>query len=151
MKTHETIRQLLALSAAGLLDAADDRRVREHVHECAECSTALDDLAAVAADLGRLPAPPVPADLLARTQARVAAEVAAQASSHRRHGAILAAVGAGLFAWMAALATWGLYRLLAGSAGWLAWLVLTTVPAYMAAGAVAAMFASRRRLERSVS
>jgi predicted anti-sigma-YlaC factor YlaD len=147
MTTHETIRQLLALSAAGLLDAADERRVREHVHECAECSTALDDLAAVSADLCRLPAPIAPPDLLARTEARVAAELAAQAGL--RHGAILA-VGAGLFAWMAALATWGLYRLLAGSAGWLEWLMLTTVPAYMAAGAVAAMFASRRRLERSL-
>jgi hypothetical protein len=60
------------------------------------------------------------------------------------------AVGAGLFAWMAALAVWGLYRFLTGSAGWLAWLVLTTVPAYMAAGAVAVLFASRRRLERSL-
>jgi hypothetical protein len=147
MTTHETIRQLLALSAAGLLDAADERRVREHVHKCAECSMALDDLAAVAADLGRLPAPMAPPDLLARTEARVAAELAAQAGL--RHGAILA-VGACLFAWMAALATWGLYRLLAGGAGWLAWLVLTTVPAYMAAGAVAVMFASHRRLERSL-
>jgi hypothetical protein len=147
MTTHETIRQLLALSAAGLLDAADDRRVREHVHQCAECATALDDLAAVSADLGRLPAPMAPPDLLARTQARVAAELAAQAGL--RHGALLA-VGAGLFAWMAALTTWGLYRFLAGSAGWLAWLMLTTVPAYMAAGAVAVMFASRRRLERSL-
>jgi anti-sigma factor RsiW len=146
MTTHETIRQLLALSAAGLLDAADERRVREHVHECAECSTALDELAAVSADLSRLPAPMAPPDLMARTQARVAAELAAQAGLG--HGAILA-VGAGLFAWMAALATWGLYRFLAGSAGWLAWLVLTTVPAYMTAGAAAVMFASRRRLERS--
>ena len=147
MTTHETIRRLLALSAAGLLDAADDRRVREHVHECAECSTALDELAAVSADLCRLPAPMAPADLLARTEARVVEELAAQAGS--RHGAILA-VGAGLFTWMAALATWGLYRYLTGNAGWLAWLVLTTVPAYMAAGAVAVMFASRRRLERSL-
>jgi predicted anti-sigma-YlaC factor YlaD len=147
MTTHETIRQLLALSAAGLLDAADERRVREHVHQCAACATALDDLAAVSAGLCRLPRPMAPPDLLARTQARVAAELAAQAGL--RHGALLA-VGAGLFAWMAALTTWGLYRFLAGSAGWLAWLMLTTVPAYMAAGAVAVMFASRRRLERSV-
>jgi anti-sigma factor RsiW len=147
MTTHETIRQLLALSAAGLLDAADERRVREHVHECAECATALEDLSAVSADLCRLPAPMAPADLMARTEARVAAELAAQAGL--RHGAILA-VGAGLFTWMAALATWGLYRFLAGSAGWLAWLMLTTVPAYMAAGTVAVMFASRRRLERSL-
>jgi len=147
MTTHETIRQLLALSAAGLLDAADERRVREHVRECAECATALDDLAAVSAGLGRLPTPMAPPDLLARTEARVAAELAAQAGL--RHGALLA-VAAGLFAWMAALTTWGLYRLLTGSAGWLAWLVLTTVPAYMAAGAVAVMFASRRRLERSL-
>jgi predicted anti-sigma-YlaC factor YlaD len=147
MTTHETIRQLLAPSAAGLLDAAGERRVREHVHECAECAAALDELAAVAADLGRLPAPMAPPDLLARTEARVAAELAAQAGL--RHGALLA-VGAGLFAWMAALTTWGLYRFFAGGAGWLAWLVLTTVPAYMAAVAVAVMFASRRRLERSL-
>ena len=147
MTTHETIRQLLALSAAGLLDAADERRVREHVRECAECAAALDELAAVSADLCRLPAPIAPPDLLARTEARVAAELAAQAGL--RQGAMLA-VGAGLFAWMAALAVWGLYRFLTGSAGWLAWLVLTTVPAYMAAGAVAVLFASRRRLERSL-
>jgi predicted anti-sigma-YlaC factor YlaD len=147
MTTHETIRQLLALSAAGLLDAADERRVREHVHECDECSTALDGLAAVSADLCRMPAPMAPADLLARTEARVAAELAAQAGLRR--GALLA-VGAGLFAWMAALTAWGLYRFLTGSAGWLAWLALTTVPAYMAAGAVAVLFAARRRLERSL-
>jgi len=147
MTPHETLRQLLALSAAGLLDAADERRVRQHVRECAECAAALDDLAAVSADLCRLPAPIAPADLLARTELRVAAELSAQAGL--RHGAMLA-VGAGLFAWMAALAVWGLYRFLTGSAGWLAWLVLTTVPAYLAAGAVAVLFASRRRLERSV-
>ena len=147
MNTHESIRQLLALSAAGLLDAADERRVREHVQECGACETALDELAAVSADLSRLPAPIAPADLLGRTEARVAADLAAQ--SGPRHGALLA-VGAGLFAWMSALATWGLYRFLAGSAGWVAWLVLTTVPAYLAAGTVAVMFASRRRLERSV-
>ena len=147
MTTHETVRQLLALSAAGLLEAADERRVREHVHECAECAAALDELAALSADLCRFPAPMAPADLLARTEARVAAELAAQAGL--RHGALLA-VGAGLFAWMAALTTWGLCRFLTGSAGWLAWLALTTVPAYMAAGAVAVLFASRRRLERSL-
>jgi len=147
MTTHETIRQLLPLSAAGLLDAADERRVRQHVHECAACSAALDELAAVSADLSRLPAPMAPPDLLARTEASVAAELAAQAGL--RHGAMLA-VGAGLFAWVAALTTWCLYRYLTGSAGWLAWLALTTVPAYMAAGAAAVMFASRRRLERSI-
>ena len=87
MTTHETIRQLLALSAAGLLDAADDRRVRQHVQECAECAAALDDLAALSADLCRLPAPMAPPDLLARTEARVAAELAAQAGL--RHGALL--------------------------------------------------------------
>ena len=147
MTTHENIRQLLTLSAAGLLEAADERLVRLHAHECVECAAALDELAAVSSDLSRLPAPIAPADLLARTEARVAAELAAQASL--RHGALLA-VGAGLFAWMATLAPWGLYRLLIGSAGWLAWLLLTTVPAYTAAGAVAVLFASRRRLERSV-
>src|ERR1035441_8924690 len=98
--------------------------VRQHVRECAPCSAALDDLAAVSADLCRLPAPMAPPALLARTEARVAAELAAQAGL--RHGALLA-VAAGLFAWMAALAPWGLYRILAGSAGRLAGLGATTL------------------------
>ena len=147
MNTHENVRQLLALSAASLLDAGDERRVRKHVQECVECATALEELAAVSAGLSRLPAPMAPPDLLARTEARMAAELAAEAGP--RHAAILA-VGGGLFAWIVALATWGLWRFLAGGAGWAAWLLLITVPAYMAAGAVAVLFASRRRLERSV-
>jgi len=105
-----------------------------NVHQCAECSTALDDLAAVSADLCRLPAPIAPAGPAgphrgARGRGTGGAKPASATAQSWP-------VGAGLFAWMAALATWGSYRLLAGSAGWLEWLVLTTVPAYMAAGAV---------------
>ena len=38
----ESIRDLLALSAAGLLDASEARRVAEHVRECGACAADLE-------------------------------------------------------------------------------------------------------------
>jgi len=148
MTPHETTRPSLALSAAGLLDAAQERRVREHVRECAECAADLDALAALSAGLSSLPAPPVPVDLLARTQARLATELAAQTDRSRT---AVWAVAACVFAWIVALATWRVYGILTGSAGVLAWLALTALPGWLAVPPAAALLAHRRRLERSMS
>ena len=38
MSEHESVRQLLALSAAGLLDSGEERLVREHARQCARCA-----------------------------------------------------------------------------------------------------------------
>lgn len=146
MTPHEAMQELLALSAAGLLEPGEERRVREHVRECAECAARLDALAALAAGLAALPAPVPPADLLVRTQARVAAGLALDAD--RRRGALLAA-GAGLFAWMMILASWLACRALGGGA-LLPWLALYSVAASLAAPAAAALLVRRRRLERSI-
>ena len=140
----EDVCDLLALSAAGLLEAGEERQVREHIRECAECAARLDSLAEVAAELRSLPAPPVPAHVTAR----VSAEMAAYAD--RRQGAMLAA-GSAVLAWLLALATLYLYRMLMGDAvGWrlTGWLVWSTVPAGMAASAAAGLL---RRRERSLS
>lgn len=147
MTPHESIRQSLALSAAGLLDPAGERRVREHVRACPECAAALDAFAALSTGLSALPAPPPPPHLLARTLGMLTAELAAQAD--RRRGAILATAG-GLFGWIMLLAVWQTYRILTGNSGLLAWLVFSTIPSLLGAGAVTALLARSRRLERNL-
>lgn len=147
MTAHEAIRQSLALSAAGLLDPAGERRVREHVRACAECAAELDAFAALSSGLSALPAPPPPPHLLARTQAMLSAEIAVQAD--RRRGAILAMAG-GVFSWILLLGAWQTYRVLTGNSGLLVWLVFSTIPSLLGAGAAAALLAGRRRLERNL-
>jgi len=118
-----------------LLDAADERpRARARSTSAPNARRRSTIWPAVSADLCRLPAPSRRRTLLGPHRgARGRGQLAEQAGSAT---APILAVGAGLFAWMAALATWGLYRLLAGSGRWLEWLVLTTVPASWRPGAV---------------
>jgi hypothetical protein len=152
--THENTQALLALSAAGFLEADEERAVREHIRECGDCAGRLNELVACARVLSSLPAPSPSADLLARTQALMAAEAAAIAE--RRRGAIIA-VGAGMVAWVANLMTWAVYQLITGGmsavvrpelSGLIAWLALSTLTACIAAPAAA--LASRHRLQRSI-
>ncbi|HTP36492.1 MAG TPA: hypothetical protein VMJ75_30160 [Candidatus Acidoferrales bacterium] len=153
--THENMQALLALSAAGLLDADEERAVRGHIRECGQCAARLAELATCARTLSSLPAPSPSADLVARTQALMATEAAAIAE--RRRGAVIA-VGAGIFAWVANLMTWAVYQLITGGisavvrpelSGLIAWLALSTLTACLVAPAAAAL-ASRHRLERSI-
>ena len=67
MSDHESVRELLALSAAGLLDPDEERLVREHARQCAACAAELDAYATLSAGLSALPSPQPPADLVRRT------------------------------------------------------------------------------------
>lgn len=147
MRVHENMRELAALSAAGLLDAADERRVREHLRECPDCALCADEFSRLSAALTALPAPLPPAGLAFRTEARMAAELAADSDRHR--GLMLAAA-ASLIAWAMALATWYGYRLLAGDEV-LGWLALSTIPASLTGAIAAAMLRPRRDLRRRLS
>ncbi|MCX6631841.1 MAG: hypothetical protein NTW28_29885 [Candidatus Solibacter sp.] len=141
MSDHESVRQLLALSAAGLLDCSQERMVREHARQCAACAAELDEFAALAAGLSALPSPQPPAYLLARTTALLAAE------ADRRQGAAFAAASA-VFAFALVLLTGQALRTLVGDSAalaWLAWAAITSV--FGAASAL--VLTSRRRLERS--
>ena len=60
MSDHESVRHLLALSAAGLLDAGEERLVREHASQCARCAAKLDAYATLSAGLSALPMPQPP-------------------------------------------------------------------------------------------
>jgi len=142
MSDHESVRHLLALSAAGLLDAGEERLVREHARQCARCAAKLDDYAALSAGLSALPCPLPLADLLRRTNSLVAAEV------DRRQGAVFAGAAA-IFACAFVLLIGQTLRTLVGDSAALAWLLWAVVSSVLGA-ASALLLASRRRLERSI-
>jgi anti-sigma factor RsiW len=149
MSPHGTIERLLALSAAGLLDPAEERSVREHVRECPACAARLESLGSITAAVAALPSPAPPLDLTLRTQALLAAELAALAD--RRQGVLLALAGAGL-GWISWLALWSAYRVLAGGIDnlfhfawpslWV-WLAVSTAMAFVAAPLAAALHKAR--------
>ncbi|HXB70048.1 MAG TPA: zf-HC2 domain-containing protein [Candidatus Acidoferrales bacterium] len=143
MTPHESTRPLLALSAAGLLDADGERQVRQHIRECPACAAGLAGLAAVAAGLTSLPSPAPSAALLARTQARVAAQLAARRD--RISGVALGVAGCGC-GWVVSLATWGAWDWLGGNPAILIWLEFSAVLAGLTAAVVVRR---RRRAERS--
>jgi len=134
----ENIRGLLALSAAGLLDAAEARRVAEHVRECVACAAELESLGDVAGALGGLPAPHAPAGLVYQTQLAVAVE------ADRRQGARLAVASGGL-AWVIALATWQVGGMLAGGNEIWMWTFWCATAAGVGSLAVATLVAQRAR------
>jgi len=146
---------LLALSAAGLLDADEERAVREHVRECPACAARLESLGNLAGALSALPAPAPPADLALRTQGRLAAEL--DSVAERRRGGVLALAGAAL-AWISWFALWELYRILTGGIDSLlrlqwpnvwVWLAISMFMVSLAAPAAAALARARRR-ERNI-
>jgi hypothetical protein len=143
MTPHETTRPLLALSAAGLLDPDGERRVREHVCECRECAAALASLTALATRLSALPSPEPSVELLARTQARFAAQLAARRD--RISGTVLALAGCGC-GWVVSLGAWGLWDAIGGNPAILIWLEFSAVLAGLTAAVVVRR---RRRIERS--
>jgi anti-sigma factor RsiW len=142
MSDHEQVRQLLALSAAGLLDADEERLVSEHARQCTACAAELDEFAALSAGLSALPVPQPPADLVQRTSALMAAE------ADRRQGAIFAGAAA-VFACAFVLLTGQILRMLAGDSAVLVWLSWVGISSILGA-ASALLLASRRRLERRI-
>jgi hypothetical protein len=137
MSDHETVRQLLAFSAAGLLDASEDRLVREHARQCAACAAELDEFAGLSA----LPCPLPPADLLRRTSTLLAAE------ADRRQGAVFAG-SAAIFAFAFVLLMGQTLRVLVGDSAALAWLLWALVSCVLAP--LQPWCWPRARLERSI-
>ena len=111
MTAHESLQEMLALSAAGLLEPAEERQVREHIRECRECAQRLDEFADLSAALRGLPVPSAPPDLAVRTQALLAE------SADRRQAALFAA-GSAVLAWSLSLGIAYVYRRSPEAAFW---------------------------------
>jgi hypothetical protein len=157
MSPHESIRELLALAAAGVLDAAGERAVRQHVRDCAACAAELESLRSIGESLGHLPCTAPSPELLARTRAVAEAELAARIET--RWADILMAITV-LLGWTVTFSVWVAWRVVTGGAPALMntdwteaarWLGVSTLLAWMTAGAAALMLGRRGRPNRSAS
>jgi anti-sigma factor RsiW len=116
MDSHEKIREMLSLAAAGALEAEEERRVMSHIVSCAECAAELEDWKLLAGGLRRLPTPQPRASVVER--ARAGAEVRlTEEAEHRWHRMVMISLVA--FAWVLTFASWPLFRILTG--GLLVW------------------------------
>ena len=157
MTTHDEIRELLALAAAGALNSDEELELARHLRECTACTAELESWQSLAGSLRRLPTPQPPTGLIERVRAQVEWQFAAEAEQRWNHGVLAFVV---LFAWTITLAGWPIFRLLTGDLfGWLSpgfghtWLGLVgyTVMAWLTGGVAAATLAFTRRRERRMA
>jgi predicted anti-sigma-YlaC factor YlaD len=111
MNTHESIRNMLPLAAAGALSQQEQLQVDAHARVCEICRKELEAWAVYAAGLRQLPQQAAPPDLIARTQARILREREAIVAM-RWNGVTLCALG--IFSWIVSVASWLLVREVSG-------------------------------------
>jgi predicted anti-sigma-YlaC factor YlaD len=154
MKSHESIRQMLSLAAAGALGPQDQRQVEEHARVCETCRPELDSWSVYSAGLRRLPQPAVPSDLVERTQARILRE-RLDATEARWKGLTFGSLG--VFSWIVTLGFWALARLLSGGkfevwgtnlVNAVPWFFVSFVIASITAAATALLIGNRRETGR---
>jgi len=153
---HASIRELLSLAAAGVLDPDEQRRVEQHATVCDACRRELELWQGYSRELVRLPAPVAPKYLADRTRARVLEKRAAAAE--RRWDDIVLAVLV-LLGWTVSLVVWVVFRLFTGGmlsvvessfVTILEWLGASTLFAWLTAAVAAVMLGSRRGVRRIV-
>jgi hypothetical protein len=154
---HQSMRELLALAAAGALDGEQQRRLDEHARQCPICSRELEIWSAYSQGLRRLPQPVPPGQLIERTRARLLQERAAVAD-RRWNDRMLGALA--LFAWTVGLSFWFLFRIVTGGDLVImgtnlirlgTWSAVSTVFVWVTAAAAALALGKRRRdLRRAI-
>jgi len=150
-------RDLLALEAAGALDAAEAARVETHLAECPACAGEAAAWRLLAAELGRLPAPKPSAALVART-VEAAEEHRAERSERAWNRAALGFLVA--FSWTLAVLSWVVVDLVKGvlalrlerSVGpTAAWYGAYLVAGWFSAAVAAALLGRRAREEGRIA
>ena len=157
MSEHDKIRELLALAAAGVLTAAEERRVAEHVRSCVSCSNELDAWRPIATELRRLPTPQPSSWLVQATLARAEAKLAEQAEQDWNRHVIIFVVA---LAWLLTIASWPAFHFVSRRFGsllelqfshtWISFAVFTAL-GWIAGGVAAVMLAVRQRGERRLA
>jgi hypothetical protein len=153
MNEHETMRELLALAAAGALTNAEEERVAIHIRSCLACFNELEEWRSIAGSIRRLPTPRTPPRLVQLALARAEAKLAEQAeeSWNRRLMTFVVA-----FAWLLTAVSWPLFHLLSRLLALLdpqlsrTWISVTgfTALVWVAGGTAAVLLALRQRRER---
>jgi anti-sigma factor RsiW len=147
--------ELLALAAAGALDAADAEQVRDHVAQCPACAGELESWSSLARELASQPPPRPSPDLVVRTLRAVERQLAERQERAWNRAALGFLVA---FGWMLMLIAWVALDLVSGGiAAWFARPVESTAAwyaAYLAAGwltsGAAAVLLGRKQEERIV-
>lgn len=143
MDHHDRMRELIALAAAGVAEAGEQREAELHAAECEPCRAALQAFAAIGRELAALPATPVPPGLSRRTHSRAMAALAGD----RVPAGLLCALGA--FSWFMVLAGW--FVLVAVQpAHSLGWFAVWALFGWSAAAAAFAAIAANRRAGRTL-
>jgi predicted anti-sigma-YlaC factor YlaD len=153
----DQIRDLLALAAAGALDAKAEERVAEHVRICAVCAAELDSYQLLARGLRRLPTPQPSPAVIERARARAELRMAEENEQRSNRKVLLLLIG---FAWTILIVTWPIVRLLSGGIQvlfsarlpqtWYAFAGITGL-GWIAAGAAAICLAWFNRRERETT
>jgi anti-sigma factor RsiW len=143
------VEELLALAAAGALDATESERVAAHLSECAACAARRAEWERLADALRRLPpTAPAPA-LVARTQEAAAAQLAARGERVFNNLALAFLIG---LAWTLAIFGWLVFELVQGELALrlarpigspVAWYAAYLLLGWLGAGAAAVMLGRR--------
>jgi hypothetical protein len=152
MTEHETVRGLLILAMAGVLDPEEQSRMERHVHECEICSAEMEAWKVYASGLREMPQPATPGYLAERTQIRVLREQETRAE--RRQNTFLIPT-LSLFGWAMSFALWFVLRVSMGDAMVMQtsllrpglWALVWTVVVSLS-GATAAVVLAKDRKER---
>ena len=149
-ESHEKIRELLALAAAGALTPEEELLVARHRETCDECSAELERWGALTGGLRRLPTPQPRAAVVERARAQAEARLAEEIEHRWQRAVIIFLV---LYAWILTVVTWPIFRLIAGGLLtrfepgfnnlWLLFAVFTSL--VWATGGVAAVLLARDR------
>lgn len=114
MNQHDDIRDLLTLAAAGALDATEQRRVEEHLRQCAGCRAELESWQRLTGSLEALPTPQAPLGLVERTRHRLEAHASMQTE---RKGRRILLLWLTVLGWATTLLTWPLFQFFGGRLG----------------------------------
>jgi predicted anti-sigma-YlaC factor YlaD len=155
--SHDKIRGLLALAAAGALDAHEEQIVEQHVRECAACAAEQEKFSLIGGALRRLPTPQPRATVVehARAQAQIRL---AEEFEHRWNRSVIA--GLVVLAWVLTAVSWPVFKLVTrGVVGlidpgfshtWFAFVAFTAT-VWIAGGAAAALLSLQNRRERRLA
>jgi anti-sigma factor RsiW len=144
MRSHEEVRRLLPLAAAGALNPDEQTEVDNHLAGCSGCREELARFGALGARVARLPAHEPPPFLSARTIHRVRRRQQEAADRRWKTRTLTFLVA---FTWAATFAAWPVVRM-AGGIGFIEWLVYSTIWGWLTAGCAAVILGLRARHTR---
>lgn len=155
--SHEKIRELLALAAAGALGPEEALLVARHRETCNECSAETERWGVLTGGLRRIPTPQPRAEVVERARAQAEARLSEEMEHRSQLAVIIFLI---LFAWILTVVTWPVFRLIAG--GLLTrfdpglnhmWFLFTafTILGWATGGVAAILLARHRQQERRMA